>query len=94
MDPGRSRTDIPDNRNWGHQATIRREQAPQVMDGDLKPWGLYSLDSAIEPESLSHEGPLHTISHTARQGDEQRIHRRRVAKILVCLHQAMVSELT
>ena len=51
MNPVHSHTEISNN-GWGHQATIRRDQALQVMVDDLNSWGLYSLDGAEEPESL------------------------------------------
>ncbi|CAI5722324.1 unnamed protein product [Peronospora destructor] len=50
MNPGHSRTEVSNN-GWDHQAIIRREQASRVMDEDLKPWDLYSLEGAEEPES-------------------------------------------
>ncbi|CAI5721580.1 unnamed protein product [Peronospora destructor] len=47
MNPGHSRAEVPNN-GWDHQAIIRREQASRVMDEDLKPWGLHSLEGAEE----------------------------------------------
>ena len=58
------RYEIPIN-SWDHQ-TIRREQASQIMDGDLKPWGLHSLDGAEQPESLESMKNLITRYRTAR----------------------------
>ncbi|CAI5705685.1 unnamed protein product [Peronospora effusa] len=90
MDPRRPRNNVSDNQNWEHQAKIRREQAPQVMDGDLKPWRLYGLEGAVEPRATGgYEGPLHVISYSKRQSGEHRIYRRCVAEILVCLHLAL-----
>ena len=66
MQSGRTRNDIPDNDRWKGQATIRREQASQVMDDDLKPWALYSLEGADHPESLDTMKTLFTRYRAAR----------------------------
>ena len=66
MNPRRPRKNVSDSQNWEHQATIRREQAPQVMDGDLKPWRLYGLEGAVEPEPLEVMKDLFTRYRTVR----------------------------
>ena len=55
---------IPNN-SWDHQ-TIRIERASQIMDDDLKPWGLYSLDGVEQPESLESMKNLFTRYRTVR----------------------------
>lgn len=56
MSPDRVRSVSP---NLDRQATIRREQTPQVMDEDLKPWTLYNLGGAVRSESTE---PINALS--------------------------------
>ena len=64
MNPEHPRDSTP-NDSWGHQ-TLRIERAPQTMDDDLKPWGLYSLEGAHQPESLESMKNLFTRYRNVR----------------------------